>query len=67
MSFYKRRPAQMGLVWLAPVVDFVSGALRSQPIEGGLPPVQTNPLVPIAIGVVGLGVVGGLIYILVKK
>ncbi len=68
MSFYSRRPRpSMGFVWLAPLVSIVGGALQSRPVEGELPPEQSNPLVPIAIGAVGLGIVGGLVYFLVRK
>ncbi len=67
MSFYRRGP-QMGFVWLAPLVGMVSGALQSQPLnESGLPIERTSPIVPIVAATVGLGIVGGLVYILVRK
>ncbi len=68
MSFYRRRPQpSMGFVWLAPVVQLLSGALQSQPVQNEFIPEKTNVLVPIAVGVVGLGIVGGLVYFLVRK
>ncbi len=68
MSFYRRRPPpSMGFAWLAPVVQLVGGALSSQPVNNEFVPERQNPLVPIAIGAVGLGIVGGLVYFLVRK
>lgn len=66
MSFYRRRP-QMGFVWLAPVVELVGGALKSQPINAELVQEKPSLLVPILAGTVGLGIVGGLVYFLVRK
>ncbi len=68
MSFYRRRPQpSMGFVWLAPVVQLLGGALQSQPVSGELPQSQSNPLVPLAIGAAGLGLVGGLLYFVWKR
>jgi len=67
MSFYKRGPASMGFVWLAPLIQVVGGALKSEPVHSEFVEEKTNPLVPIAIGAVGLGIVGGLVYFLVKR
>ncbi len=65
MSFYSRSP-QIGF-W--PIVaQLVGSALQSQPLENDLPPPPPpSPVLPIVAGVVGLGIVGGLVYILVKK
>ncbi len=68
MSFYRRRPQpSMGFVWLAPVVQLLGGALASQPMQSEFVQERPNPIVPIAIGAVGLGIVGGLVYFLVRK
>ncbi len=70
MSFYKPRQTQgrMGLVWLAPVIDMLSGALKSNPVESQyIVQEKTNPLAVAAGAVGGLALVGGLLYFVWKR
>lgn len=63
MSFYRRSPS-MGLAWIPAAVQLVGGALQSQPLEGGIiAPKASNPVVPILLVVGGLGLIGGLGYL----
>jgi hypothetical protein len=68
MSFYNRNSG-MGFVWLAPVVELVGGAMKSQPISGQFiePTAPTSPLVIAAGALGGLLIVGGLIYLAMPK
>lgn len=63
MSFYRRPPA-MGFAWIAPVAQFVGGAMKSQPVEGeGLIPQQPqSSALTIAAALGGLAITGGLLY-----
>lgn len=70
MSFYKpRRQPQMGIAWLAPVVDIVGGALKSNPMQDQqfIPQERTNPLAVAAGALGGLALVGGLVYFIWKR
>ena len=63
MSFYRRQRPQMGFVWLAPVLQLVGGAMQSHPVgAGSIPQEQSNPIVPIALAVGGVALVGGILY-----
>lgn len=71
MSFYKpqRRMGQMGLIWLAPVIDMIGGALKSTPVgsEQYIVQEKTNGLAIAAGAVGGLALVGGLVYFIWKR
>ena len=63
MSFYRRQPA-LGFAWIPAAVQLVGGALKSQPIEGGImAPEPSSPVVPVLLAVGGLGLVCGLLYL----
>ena len=67
-GFYRRGPASMGFVWLAPLVQLVGGAMQSHSAAGTyIEPTQpTSPLVIAAGALGGLAVAGGLVYLLWK-
>ncbi len=70
MSFYGyRAPAQrhMGIAWLAPVVQFVGGALQSRPVDSHLDVPQHDSTGTILLAVGGLALLGTLGYLVVRR
>lgn len=62
------RQQRMGMAWLAPVVQFVGGALQSHPVNGSsIQAPQHSPLPGILLAIGGIGVLGTLGYLLVKR
>jgi len=67
MSFYSRHPS-MGFFWVAPAVQLLGSALSSQPIDSTIvPPKPTDPAL-IAAGILGgIAIIGGVLYLAVRK